>query len=67
MTDAEKQEAAEMLAITFGVTYGAYLRGVESGDPALIDEARRAAQTGLEKMLGRPIERIRVGARGLEP
>lgn len=67
MTDAEKQEAAEMLAITFGVTYAAYLRGVDSGDAALIDEARRAAQTGLEKMLGRPMEKIRVSARGLEP
>jgi hypothetical protein len=65
MTDAEKQEAAEMLAITFGVTYAAYLRGVEAGDMAMVDEARRAAQTGLEKMLGRPMERIRVSARGL--
>lgn len=67
MTDAEKQDAAEMLAITFGVTYAAYLRGVEAGDAALVDEARRAAQTGLEKMLGRPMEKIRVSARGLEP
>ena len=66
MSDAEKQEATEMLAISFGVTFDAYMRAINSGDDALRDEARRAARTGLEKMLGRPVDRIHVGYNGLE-
>lgn len=66
MSDAEKQEAAEMLAISFGVTFDAYMRAINTGDDALRDEARRAARIGLEKMLGRPVEKIRVGYNGLE-
>jgi len=67
MSDAEKQESAEMLAISFGVTYSAYLRCVENGDAALYEAARRAARTGLEKLLGRPIEKISIGYSGLQP
>lgn len=66
MTDAEKQEAAEMLAIGFGITFDAYIRGIDTGDEALLADARRAAKTGLEKMLGRPIDQIRIGNLGLE-
>lgn len=66
MSDAEKQEATEMLAISFGVTFEGYMRAIDSGDDRLREEARRAARTGLEKMLGRPVEKIRVGYNGLE-
>jgi len=67
MSDAEKQEAAEMLAISYGISYEAYMRAIDTGDDALREEARRVARTGLEKMLGRPVERIRIGYGGLEP
>jgi hypothetical protein len=67
MSDAEKQEAAEMLAISYGVAYAGYMRAIETGDEALREDARRSARLGLEKMLGRPIERIRIGYGGLEP
>lgn len=67
MTDAQKQESTEMLAIAFGITYAGYMRAIDSGDDALRQDARRAAQQGLEKMLGRPISRIRIGYGGLEP
>lgn len=67
MSDAEKQEAAEMLAISYGVAHEAYMRAIETGDEALREEARRSARTGLEKLLGRPVERIRIGYGGLEP
>lgn len=67
MSDAEKQEAAEMLAISYGIAYEAYMRAIDTGDEALREEARRSARTGLEKLLGRPVERIRIGYGGLEP
>lgn len=67
MSDAEKQEAAEMLAIAYGVAYEGYMRAIETGDEALREDARRSARLGLEKMLGRPIERFRIGYGGLEP
>lgn len=67
MTDAQKQESTEMLAIAFGITYAAYMRAIDSGDEALREDARRSARQGLEKMLGRPIARIRIGYGGLEP
>lgn len=67
MNDAQKQESAEMLAIAFGITYAGYMRAIDSGDDALREDARRSAQQGLEKMLGRPISRIRIGYGGLEP
>lgn len=67
MTDAQKQESAEMLAIAFGITYAGYMRVIDSGDDALREDARRAAQQGLEKMLARPISRVRIGYGGLEP
>jgi len=67
MSDAEKQEAAEMLAISYGVAYEGYMRAIDTGDEALREDARRSTRLGLEKMLGRPIERIRIGYGGLEP
>ena len=67
MSDADKQEAAETLAISFGIAYEAYLRAIDGGDEALRQEARGAARQGLEKLLGRPVERIRIGYGGLEP
>ena len=67
MSELEKQEAAEMLAISYGISYEAYMRAIETGDETLREEARRVARTGLEKMLGRPVGQIRIGYGGLEP
>jgi hypothetical protein len=67
MSDAEKQEAAESMAIAFGVTYTAYVRALGTRDDALADRARQQAREGLERLLGRPIAAVRLGPRGLEP
>lgn len=65
MTDAQKQEAAEMLAISLGVNWASYMAGLERGDDALAQQARDAARAGLEKLLGRPIARISIDERGV--
>lgn len=65
MTDAQKQEAAEMLAISYGVNLSAYLAGVQRGDDALAQQSRDQARQGLEKLIGRPLARIRIDERGI--
>ena len=66
MSDREKQEMAELLAITMGVTYTAYTEGVNGGDDGAVDQARRTAGQQLEKVVGVPVARIRIGDGGLE-
>ena len=65
MNDAQKQEAAETLAISYGVNFDGYLAGLERRDDALAQQARDAARTGVEKLLGRPMARIRIDERGI--
>lgn len=62
---AEKQELAEALAIGFGTTYAAYMRGVHAGDEALMAQARRTAGEQLERLVGAPAARIRIDESGL--
>jgi hypothetical protein len=66
LDDRQKQEATELLAIMMGVNYSTYMRGVESGDERLLREARDGARQNLERLLGIPVDRIRIGSRGLE-
>jgi hypothetical protein len=66
MTDAQKQEAAELFATLVGVNFSGYLKGVTEGNDALADDARRMATEGLEKLLGVPVSRIRITNDGLE-
>jgi hypothetical protein len=66
MTDAQKQEAAELMAIMFGVNYAAYMNGINAENEAATEQARQMARQGLEKLLGVPVGRIRVTNSGLE-
>jgi hypothetical protein len=65
MTDREKQELTELLAIMFGVNYAAYMKGVNSEDEGLMGQSRQAAKAHLEKLLGMTVERIKIGDEGL--
>ena len=67
MTDAQKQEAAETMAIAFGINYGSYMNGINTRNDAVTAQARQMAREGLERLLGRPVESIRIGPNGLEP
>jgi len=66
MSDAQKQEAAELLAIMFGINFAVYMQGVNEGDEKLTAEARALAKVGLEKLLGAPVGRIKITNGGLE-
>jgi hypothetical protein len=64
--DREKQEATELLAIMMGVNYSTYMRGIEAGDERLLREARDGARQNLERLLGIPVDQLKIGSRGLE-
>lgn len=66
MTDAEKQEAAELMATMFGINFTAYMQGIESGSEAQLQAARDMAKRGLEQLLGVPSAQIRITTTGLE-
>jgi hypothetical protein len=66
MTDAQKQEATELLAIMFGVNYNLYVKGINDDNDALLDQARKMAQDGLEKLLNVPANQIKITTNGLE-
>lgn len=66
MTDIQKQEMAEMLAITFGVAYTAYMKGINENDERMTEKARQLARQGLEKLLGVSVNQIKISNKGLE-
>lgn len=66
MSDVQKQELTELLAITLGLNLKTYMEGVNQGDDRMMDQTRQAASNYLEKLTGAPIARIRIDARGLQ-
>lgn len=66
MTDAQKQEASELLAVMFGVNFAGYMKGLNDGDDKLAEQARQLAKEGLEKLLGVPVAKIKITNNGLE-
>jgi len=66
MTDAQKQEATELLAIMFGVNFAGYMKGINDGDEKLAEQSRQMAKEGLEKLLGVSIGQIKITNSGLE-
>jgi hypothetical protein len=66
MTDGQKQEASELLAIMFGVNFAGYMKGINDGDEQLTEQARQLAKEGLEKLLGVSIGQIKITNNGLE-
>lgn len=65
MTDRQKQEMSELLAIAFGMNFRAYMEAIERTDDGARDAARRRAKEHLEKLTGAPVERIVIDATGL--
>jgi hypothetical protein len=66
MTDAQKQEAAELLAVMFGVNFAVYMKGINDNDEKLAEQARQLAKEGLEKLLGTTIGQVKITNYGLE-
>ena len=65
MTDRDKQELTELLAIMMGVNYSTYMRGVNAEDERQIAQARQTARENLERVLGTPVDRIKIDERGV--
>ena len=66
MTDEDKQKMTETLAITLGVVYEGYMKAIEDEDEQLIKQAHEAAKENLEKLLGVPIDKIKINLSGLQ-
>lgn len=66
MTDAQKQEATEMMATLLGVNWAVYMKGIDALDDATAQQGRDMARQGLEKLLGVPIAKIHLTNRGIE-
>jgi hypothetical protein len=65
LSDREKQELTELLAIMFGVDYMAYMKGVNSEDDKAIEQARQIAGKYLERITGVAVERIKINESGV--
>ena len=66
MTNEEKQKMTETLVIMAGVVNAAYLKAIDAEDEQLINQAHVAAKGNLEKLLGVPIDRIKINLAGLQ-
>jgi len=66
MTDREKQELTELLALIFGLDFRAYLKGVNNEDEKAIEQARQTAKMYLERLTGASIERIKITNDGVQ-
>jgi hypothetical protein len=66
MTDAQKQESAELLATMFGVNRTAYMAGIDAINDRQAQQGRELARAGLEKLLGVPVGQITITHIGLD-
>lgn len=66
LTNRQKQEFTEMLAITTTATFEMYAAAGKSGDPEAFAEAQNMAKQSLEKLFGVSANKIKITANGLE-
>lgn len=66
MTDRQKQEGVECLAILFGVNYTAYANRNSAKGQEMYQKARVMAKEGLEKLLGTSISQVKITNKGIE-
>jgi hypothetical protein len=62
MSDAQKQQTTEALAIMFGIGYQAN----QTRDPKLVEQSRDLAKQSLEKLFGTSVEKIKITNQGIE-
>jgi len=65
MTDRQKQELTEMLAIITRINFTAYDKGLSDGNTELVNQARDSAKQVLEKFFGVTIDKISISTDGL--
>ncbi len=65
MTDKQKQQMTETLAIMSGITNAGYLKAIEEEDEQLLKDAHKVAKESLEQLLGVPIDKIKFNLSGM--
>lgn len=66
LTDRQKQEFTEMLAIITFTNYYTYETAGKNNDAEVFAKAQNTAKQSLEKLLGVPADKIKISAKGLE-
>lgn len=66
LTDAQKQEATEMLAVLTGMAYLQFSKGWESKSAEQMEKGRQTARANLEKLTGGSVESVKITNNGLE-
>jgi hypothetical protein len=65
LSDREKQEMTELLAIMLGINYATYMQGVNTEDERVMAQARQTARANLERLLGVPITQLKIDESGV--
>jgi hypothetical protein len=65
MTDEDKQKMTETLVIMAGIVDAGYLKAIDAEDEQVIKQAHEMAKGNLEKLLGVPIDKIKINLSGL--
>jgi hypothetical protein len=66
MTDRQKQELTELLAVVTGVAYLQFSQGSKNGSGEQMEKGRQLARTSLEKLVGASADRMKITNNGLE-
>lgn len=66
MTDKQKQETAELLALVTGMVYLNYMPGLQKGDQQAMEKGRQRAKANLEKLTRGSVDRIKITDNGLQ-
>ena len=66
MTDRQKQETVELLALMTGIAYSRYTAGMQNRDQTAMERGRQKARENLEKLVGVSADRIRISDSGLQ-
>jgi hypothetical protein len=65
LSDLQKQQYTEMLAVITNVNFVAYSEGVKRGDRRVIEQTRQTAKQNLEKLFGVPADKIIINDQGM--
>lgn len=65
LTDLQKQQYTELLAVITNINFVAYSEGVKRRDRRIIDQTRQTAKQNLEKLFGIPADKIIINDKGL--
>lgn len=66
MTDSQKQEAVEVLAVLTGMAYLQFSQGSRNKSDEQMEKGRQTARANLERLVGASVENVKIANNGLE-